>query len=116
MHSFGTMLKATRSKAVEIESERCDGEFESRFGLRSGDWIEVNRGHGWQPARILMAECCYYNARGGFTAKVKLATLTKSGHISTSRGVFMTVNANGGGLRGLGYGQSVRRVSAARGV
>ena len=101
MTGMATMIRATRQKAVAIQDDATHREFEKRFGLKDGDYLEVDRGHGYRPARIMFVEEVYRNASGGYTARIKLATLNTNGTIGTGRGVTLLVNANGTGLKAL---------------
>ncbi len=96
MQAIAKMLRASKVKAIEYRDETVSQEFTLRFGLSDGDYIEVDRGCGvgFVPCRIMLVEYCFYNKKGGYTAYVRLATLTRDGRISTTRGLILCVDKN----------------------
>ncbi len=117
--SMGTIarsMKRTRTSMIERQADDVAADFQHRFGMRDGDYIEFTRNtsHGPQIrlGRIMSVECCYYNQRGGYTAEVSIVPLLADGRLGKSMGVWMTVNANGTGLKGLGR-DVVRRYQLA---
>jgi hypothetical protein len=89
----------------EHAADSVAADFERRFGLRDGDYIEFDRNssHGPQrrQARILYAEGVYENEGGGYSANVVVLPLLATGELGRSLNLLLAINANRTGLRGL---------------
>lgn len=104
MASIDNMMKRSRTAMIEESHDIANAEFTKRFGFRPGDFVtyKSNRdGGGLVKARILFCESCFYNARGGYTAYVKVLPLLVGGRLGNSRGMYFVVNANGGVVKPL---------------
>lgn len=110
MNQLATAFRVSRSNMVEMEDSSVSAEFSRRFGLSEGEYLEVRRNidSQFRPCRILAVDNCYYNARGGFTATLKVLILLASGRTGTGRSIMVTTSANGTGLRGV-HNCEVRR-------
>ncbi len=115
MGTIGKILKATRTQMIENEADHAANEFMRRFGLRDGDYIRLKkRGREWTTARILSVESVYWNGAGGYTAEVTITPLLLSGKIGKTRSCYLSINANGGGLKAFHFFDDVERVEPSR--
>lgn len=116
MGTLGKAMKATRTQMIESEAEIMSQEFTRRFGMRDGDYLRFKKnGSEWKQARIMSVDCVFFNQRGGFTAEVTIAPLLVGGRLGKTRCLFLAINANGSGLRGVHHNVSeVARVSERR--
>jgi hypothetical protein len=95
MTGLSAMMKASQVKCLEMRVDETMEMFRREFGLSDGDYIEIDRGKGWKQHRILSVDSCWYNARGGHTAYVRLLSLTASGSMSPCRGAYLTCSPSG---------------------
>lgn len=115
MGTIGKILKATRTQMIENEADHAASEFMKRFGLRDGDYIRLRKNGGfWTTARILSVENVWFNQNNGYSAEVTITPLLVSGKIGKTRSCYLTVNANGTGLRAFHYYDEVQQVEPSR--
>lgn len=117
--SLGAIVRTTKTSLVDHSYRAASEDFEKRFSLAEGDYVEYERktSHGLQltPARICEVETVYFNKRGGYTAVIKVMPLVGGGKVGVTRSVFVSINANGTGLKGMwGIFRVLRRVGVNR--
>ncbi len=115
MGTIGRAMKATRTQMIESATEMEAEKFTRYFGMRDGDYIRYRKtGQQFKQGRIMSVESVYWNQRGGWTAAITVAPLLTSGKLGKTRTLYLVVNANGSGLKGVHFCDDVERVTQNR--
>ncbi len=96
--AISNIIHRSRKEMLSMEATEHAEMFEEKFGLKSGDYVEVGRARGagsWTKARILTVEQCWFNANGGYTATITVLPLLMSGRVGNSRSVHMSIDRHG---------------------
>jgi hypothetical protein len=115
MGTIGRAMKATRTQMIESAAEMEAEKFTLYFGMRDGDYIRYRKtGQEFKQGRIISVESVYGNQRGGWTAEVTVAPLLTSGKVGKTRTLYLVVNSNCRGLKGVHFCDHVERVTPNR--